>query len=153
MLFSRPRKGPVAEWLGRALQKLPQRFESARDLDTKPPPIIGGGFFHATQRRKLAFESWGGMKKAKQWWWISSSSPLLERLWVKRVYWSGWATNKMRSSSAESSLSKVGGYYSSYLSFQRLYLLLQYEALSNHRNTTLHSINICNYPTICHHRK
>lgn len=25
-------KGPVAEWLGRALQKLPQRFESARDL-------------------------------------------------------------------------------------------------------------------------
>ena len=59
MLFSRPRKGPVAEWLGRALQKLPQRFESARDLDTKPPPIIGGGFFHATQRRKLAFESWG----------------------------------------------------------------------------------------------
>jgi hypothetical protein len=59
VLFSRPRKGPVAEWLGRALQKLPQRFESARDLDTKPPPIIGGGFFHATQRRKLAFESWG----------------------------------------------------------------------------------------------
>ena len=32
MLFSRPRKGPVAEWLGRALQKLPQRFESALDL-------------------------------------------------------------------------------------------------------------------------
>jgi hypothetical protein len=26
------KKGPVAEWLGRALQKLPQRFESARDL-------------------------------------------------------------------------------------------------------------------------
>ena len=25
-------KGPVAEWLGRALQKLLQRFESARDL-------------------------------------------------------------------------------------------------------------------------
>ncbi|MEN9497966.1 MAG: hypothetical protein RL750_865, partial [Bacteroidota bacterium] len=24
--------GPVAEWLGRALQKLLQRFESARDL-------------------------------------------------------------------------------------------------------------------------
>ena len=49
----------MAEWLGKALQKLLQRFESARDLDTKPPPIIGGGFFHATQRRKLAFESWG----------------------------------------------------------------------------------------------
>lgn len=26
------KRGPVAEWLGRALQKLPQRFESARDL-------------------------------------------------------------------------------------------------------------------------
>ena len=26
------KQGPVAEWLGRALQKLPQRFESARDL-------------------------------------------------------------------------------------------------------------------------
>jgi hypothetical protein len=25
--------GPVAEWLGSALQKLLQRFESARDLD------------------------------------------------------------------------------------------------------------------------
>lgn len=25
-------KGPVAEWLGSALQKLLQRFESARDL-------------------------------------------------------------------------------------------------------------------------
>ena len=36
MLFSLSQKGPVAEWLGRALQKLLQRFESARDLDTKP---------------------------------------------------------------------------------------------------------------------
>jgi hypothetical protein len=26
------KKGPVAEWLGKALQKLLQRFESARDL-------------------------------------------------------------------------------------------------------------------------
>ncbi len=26
----------MAEWLGKALQKLLQRFESARDLDTKP---------------------------------------------------------------------------------------------------------------------
>lgn len=34
MLYFRSgfKKGPVAEWLGRALQKLPQRFESARDL-------------------------------------------------------------------------------------------------------------------------
>ncbi len=28
-------KGPVAEWLGKALQKLLQRFESARDLSNK----------------------------------------------------------------------------------------------------------------------
>ena len=39
MLFSRPRKGPVAEWLGRALQKLPQRFESALDLTKKVKPL------------------------------------------------------------------------------------------------------------------
>ncbi len=36
LIFATPSKGnikgPVAEWLGRALQKLPQRFESARDL-------------------------------------------------------------------------------------------------------------------------
>jgi hypothetical protein len=30
-----PQKGPVAERLGRALQKLVQRFESARDLNSK----------------------------------------------------------------------------------------------------------------------
>ena len=29
---SRTQSGPVAEWLGSALQKLLQRFESARDL-------------------------------------------------------------------------------------------------------------------------
>ena len=28
-------QGPVAEWLGKALQKLLQRFESARDLPKK----------------------------------------------------------------------------------------------------------------------
>ena len=27
------KKGPVAEWLGKALQKLLQQFESARDLE------------------------------------------------------------------------------------------------------------------------
>ncbi len=32
LIFASVKKGPVAEWLGRALQKLPQRFESARDL-------------------------------------------------------------------------------------------------------------------------
>ncbi len=31
-IFVRFKKGPVAEWLGKALQKLLQRFESARDL-------------------------------------------------------------------------------------------------------------------------
>lgn len=60
MLFSLRRKGPVAEWLGKALQKLLQRFEPARDLDKKPPPKIGGGFFHLKQRLKLASESCGG---------------------------------------------------------------------------------------------
>ena len=33
-MFAIQLNGPVAEWLGRALQKLPQRFESARDLKT-----------------------------------------------------------------------------------------------------------------------
>ncbi len=32
-------QGPVAEWLGRALQKLVQRFESARDLQEKAPLV------------------------------------------------------------------------------------------------------------------
>ena len=32
VLISQSSKGPVAEWLGKALQKLLQRFESARDL-------------------------------------------------------------------------------------------------------------------------
>ncbi len=37
-LFLHPNQhGPVAEWLGRALQKLLQRFESARDLQLTPP--------------------------------------------------------------------------------------------------------------------
>ena len=39
LYFRSPIIGPVAEWLGRALQKLLQRFESARDLkakETKP---------------------------------------------------------------------------------------------------------------------
>jgi hypothetical protein len=35
MFAAAKRLGPVAEWLGRALQKLPQRFESARDLKKK----------------------------------------------------------------------------------------------------------------------
>ena len=40
-------QGPVAEWLGKALQKLLQRFESARDLPNKglqkcDPYLFGG---------------------------------------------------------------------------------------------------------------
>ena len=31
-IFAAVQNGPVAEWLGSALQKLLQRFESARDL-------------------------------------------------------------------------------------------------------------------------
>ena len=34
------KKGPVAEWLGRALQKLVQRFESARDLKKTLKPVF-----------------------------------------------------------------------------------------------------------------
>jgi hypothetical protein len=43
--FVRLKKGPVAEWLGRALQKLPQRFESARDLVITLKPALVAGFF------------------------------------------------------------------------------------------------------------
>ncbi len=32
LIFATLKKGPLAEWLGKALQKLLQRFESARDL-------------------------------------------------------------------------------------------------------------------------
>lgn len=37
--------GPVAEWLGRALQKLLHRFESGRDLFTKAVTRSQSGFF------------------------------------------------------------------------------------------------------------
>jgi hypothetical protein len=40
------RKGPVAEWLGKALQKLLQQFESARDLQKiNPSSVSGEGIF------------------------------------------------------------------------------------------------------------
>ena len=32
-MFAHLKKGPVAEWLGRGLQNLVQRFKSARDLN------------------------------------------------------------------------------------------------------------------------
>jgi hypothetical protein len=59
VLFSRPRNGPVAEWLGRALQKLPQRFESARDLDTKPPPMNRRRLFSCNTTTKARFRKLG----------------------------------------------------------------------------------------------
>ena len=63
MLFSHFTKGPVAEWLGKALQKLLQRFEPARDLDTKPVTQVTG-FFNAIPRREHAPESGGALKKS-----------------------------------------------------------------------------------------
>ncbi len=43
--------GPVAEWLGSALQKLLQRFESARDLKKRLP--ILAAFFNLTPKPRL----------------------------------------------------------------------------------------------------
>jgi hypothetical protein len=40
----RPINGRVAEWLGRGLQNLARRFESARDLKTKKPFSNEKGF-------------------------------------------------------------------------------------------------------------
>jgi hypothetical protein len=48
------RNGSVAEWLGRALQKLLQRFESARNLERKP------------NRRKAVFFCGKGMRACPQ---------------------------------------------------------------------------------------
>ncbi len=39
-----PNHGNVAEWLGRALQKLVQRFESARYLTRRKPAYIKQAF-------------------------------------------------------------------------------------------------------------
>jgi hypothetical protein len=44
----------VAEWLGRALQKLPQRFDSARYL-TKPIPAFRDFFMTEEEKRFVAF--------------------------------------------------------------------------------------------------
>ena len=45
-LVTRTSKGPVAEWLGSALQKLLQRFEPARDLNKRKTQIwpLSGAF-------------------------------------------------------------------------------------------------------------
>lgn len=41
------KQGHVAEGLGKALQKLVQRFESARDLTEKTGVALQAGFFYA----------------------------------------------------------------------------------------------------------
>jgi hypothetical protein len=54
----------VAEWLGSALQKLLQRFESARDLDVfKYTPRFGVGFFVFMWRADACFGV--SLRKAK----------------------------------------------------------------------------------------
>lgn len=46
-------KGPLAEWLGSALQKLLQRFESARDL-LRPPKLQRRRSFHWLHRKQAS---------------------------------------------------------------------------------------------------
>ena len=50
-------KGPMAEWLGSALQKLLQRFESASDLQPLKAPSTSLGFFCAQNLRPSSLES------------------------------------------------------------------------------------------------
>jgi hypothetical protein len=47
MFAADQKKGPLAEWLGKALQKLLQQFESARDLSgtQKSCTVIPCSFF------------------------------------------------------------------------------------------------------------
>jgi hypothetical protein len=52
--FGRNIDGLVAEWLGRALQKLLQQFESARDLPNKEKPPKGGFSFDVMKASLLA---------------------------------------------------------------------------------------------------
>lgn len=42
--------GSVAEWLGRGLQNLVQRFKSARNLQLVKTPIKASFFFYACKR-------------------------------------------------------------------------------------------------------
>ena len=53
----------MAEWLGSALQKLLQRFESASDLQPQKAPSISLGFFCIQRIRPSSLES--GLKGAK----------------------------------------------------------------------------------------
>ena len=55
----------MAEWLGRALQKLLQRFESARDLDTKPLHESEEAFL--LRDRKTSATMWLIIKRACVW--------------------------------------------------------------------------------------
>lgn len=56
-------KGPMAEWLGSALQKLLQRFESASDLQPQKAPSKCLGFFCARNLRPSSLESEAKGKK------------------------------------------------------------------------------------------
>ena len=60
----------MAEWLGSALQKLLQRFESARRL--KEPSSLLGGFFIVNFYEKLIKEV------QKPLGWLKSAGPLKE---------------------------------------------------------------------------
>ena len=51
--FVSPKNGPVAEWLGRALQKLVQRFESARDLGKRTGPKKESRFYFMNSSIKV----------------------------------------------------------------------------------------------------
>ena len=58
--------GPVAEWLGSALQKLLQRFESARDLDKRSkPPLRAAFLFFISDRQACLSDCEMKNKKSK----------------------------------------------------------------------------------------
>ena len=61
-------KGPMAEWLGSALQKLLQRFESASDLQPQPesPKHTLGVFLCPKNPAKLAWVGGEGYKNSKR---------------------------------------------------------------------------------------
>ena len=55
----------MAEWLGRALQKLPQRFKSARDLLSRPPKA-DGFLFMLTQEEEKFLAYWQEQRLQKK---------------------------------------------------------------------------------------
>jgi uncharacterized membrane protein YcjF (UPF0283 family) len=56
----------VAEWLGRALQKLLQQFESARYLHVPVPPIAGGIFFMLTPEEEKFVHYWEAQRQNRK---------------------------------------------------------------------------------------